>query len=107
MEETSKTYVFNSDAYGNRNGFDAGTVLGMLAGNNGGLGLGGNTIGELIALAIVASIFGWNGGGFGFGGGNVGSAGFLSNQLSDNSLAISFFRLLTVLILMFVLLLIR
>lgn len=85
MEETSKTYVFNSDAYGNRNGFDAGTVLGMLAGNNGGLGLGGNTIGELIALAIVASIFGWNGGGFGFGGGNVGSAGFLSNQLSDNS----------------------
>ena len=85
MEETSKTYVFNSDAYGNRNGFDAGTVLGMLAGNNGGLGLGGNTIGELIALAIVASIFGWNGGGFGFGGGNVGGAGFLSNQLSDNS----------------------
>lgn len=86
MEETSKTYVFNSDAYGNRGGFDAGTVLGMLAGNNNGLGLGGNTIGELIALAIVASIFGWNGGGFGgFGGGNMGSAGFLSNQLSDNS----------------------
>ena len=85
MEETSKTYVFNSDPYGNRGGFDAGTVLGMLAGNNGGLGLGGNTIGELIALAIVASIFGWNGGGFGFGGGNVGGAGFLSNQLSDNS----------------------
>ena len=86
MEETSKTYVFNSDgAYGNRGGFDAGAVLGMLAGNGGGLGLGGNTIGELIALAIVASIFGWNGGGFGFGGGNAGGAGFLSNQLSDNS----------------------
>ena len=88
MEETSKTYVFNSDVpYGNRGGFDTGALMGMLAGNNnGGLGFGANTIGELIALAIVASIFGWNnGGGFGFGGGNVGSAGFLSNQLSDNS----------------------
>ena len=86
MEETSKTYVFNSDApYGNRGGFDTGALMGMLAGNGNGLGLGGNTIGELIALAIVASIFGWNGGGFGFGGGNAGGAGFLSNQMSDNS----------------------
>lgn len=85
MEETSKTYVFNSDApYGNRGGFDTGALMGMLAGNGNGLGLGGNTIGELIALAIVASIFGWNGGGFGFGG-NAGNAGFLSNQMSDNS----------------------
>lgn len=92
MEETSKTYVFNSDAgygFGGRGGFDTGAILGMLAGNNGngGLGFGNNTIGELIALAIVASIFGWNnGGGFGFGGGSgVGSAGFLSNQISDSS----------------------
>ena len=87
MEETSKTYVFNSDGpYGNRGGFDTGALMGMLAGNNnGGLGFGANSIGELIALAIVASIFGWNNGGFGFGGGNVGGAGFLSNQLSDNS----------------------
>lgn len=88
MEETSKTYVFNSDVpYGNRGGFDTGALMGMLAGNNnGGFGLGGNSIGELIALAIVASIFGWNGnGGFGFGGNGVGNAGFLSNQMSDNS----------------------
>lgn len=87
MEETSKTYVFNSDVpYGNRGGFDTGALMGMLAGNGAnGLGLGGNTIGELIALAIVASIFGWNGGGFGFGGNNGGNAGFLSNQISDNS----------------------
>ena len=87
MEETSKTYVFNSDGpYGNRGGFDTGALMGMLAGNNnGGFGFGANSIGELIALAIVASIFGWNNGGFGFGGGNVGGAGFLSNQLSDNS----------------------
>ena len=89
MEETSKTYVFNSDApYGGRGGFDTGALMGMLAGNgaNGGFSLGGNSIGELIALAIVASIFGWNGnGGFGFGGNGAGSAGFLSNQLSDTS----------------------
>ena len=59
-----------------------------IGGNGGGLfGNGGNTIGELIGLAIVASIFGWNGnGGFGngFGGGNAG-AGFLSNQLNNDS----------------------
>ena len=88
MEETSKTYVFNSDApYGNRGGFDTGALMGMLAGNNGGgFGFGANSIGELIALAIVASIFGWNGnGGFGFGGNGAGNAGFLSNQMSDNS----------------------
>lgn len=50
------------------------------------LGNGNNTIGDLIALAIVASIFGWNGGGGfgGFGGGGNG-AGFLSNQLNNDS----------------------
>lgn len=88
MEETSKTYVFNSDApYGNRGGFDTGALMGMLAGNNnGGLGFGANSIGELIALAIVASIFGWNnGGGFGFGNNGGGNAGFLANQISDTS----------------------
>ena len=59
-----------------------------IGGNGGGLfGNGGNTIGELIGLAIVASIFGWNnnGNGFGFGGGNAGGAGFLSNQLNNDS----------------------
>lgn len=59
-----------------------------LGGNGGGLfGNGGNTIGELIGLAIVASIFGWNNGnGFGgFGGGNAGGAGFISNQLNNDS----------------------
>lgn len=59
-----------------------------LGGNGGGLfgGNGNNTIGELIGLAIVASIFGWNNGGFGGGfGGNNGGAGFLSNQLNNDS----------------------
>lgn len=66
----------------------SGIPLSIPVGGNGGLfGNGGNTIGELIGLAIVASIFGWNnnGNGFGFGGGNAGGAGFLSNQLSNDS----------------------
>ena len=59
-------------------------------GNNGGFFGGnglGNDIGGLITLAIVASIFGWNnGGGFGFGGnGGNGAAGFLSNQISNDT----------------------
>lgn len=60
-----------------------------IGGNGSGLfGNGGNTIGELIGLAIVASIFGWNNGngnGFFGGGGNNGAAGFLSNQLNNDS----------------------
>lgn len=59
-----------------------------IGGNGGGLfGNGQNTIGELIGLAIVASIFGWNGnGGFGgFGGGHNGAAGFLSNQINNDA----------------------
>ena len=59
-----------------------------IGGNGGGLfGNGQNTIGELIGLAIVASIFGWNGnGGFGgFGGGHNGAAGFLPNQINNDA----------------------
>lgn len=58
-----------------------------IGGNGGGLfGNGNNTIGELIGLAIVASIFGWNNGnGFGGFGGNAGGAGFISNQLNNDS----------------------
>jgi hypothetical protein len=59
-----------------------------IGGNGGGLfgGNGNNTIGELIGLAIVASIFGWNnGGGFGGFGGGANGAGFISNQLNNDS----------------------
>ena len=57
-----------------------------IGGGNGLFGNGTNTIGDLIGLAIVASIFGWNnGGGFGGWGGNAGGAGFLSNQLNNDS----------------------
>lgn len=59
-----------------------------IGGNGGGLfGNGQNTIGELIGLAIVASIFGWNGNGGlgGIGGGRNGAAGFLSNQINNDA----------------------
>ena len=55
--------------------------------NNGGFGYGMNGIADLFGLAIIASMFGWNGGGFGnggFGGGN-GAAGFIANQLNNDS----------------------
>lgn len=88
MTEETKTYVFNPDNGGNlTNGLLPGMLGGMLGGGMGNGGFGGfNNIGELIGLAIVASIFGWNNGGFGgFGGNGNGAAGFLSNQLSNDS----------------------
>lgn len=87
MAEESKTYVFGNDS-----GAGLGSLVpGMLMGaglNGGGFGgaFGANSIGDLVALAIVASIFGWGGnGGFGFGGNNANGTGFLSNQISDTS----------------------
>lgn len=55
---------------------------------NGGFGFGNgmNGIVDLFGLAIIASIFGWNNGGFGGGwGGSNAGAGFLSNQLNNDS----------------------
>lgn len=75
---------------GNNNGGFNGIPFSIPIGGNGGLFGGngfGNDIGGLIALAIVASIFGWNnGGGFGgmFGGGGNNAAGFLANQIDNN-----------------------
>ena len=58
-------------------------------GNGGMFGNGFNSIADLFGLAIIASMFGWgNGNGFGFGGGwggGNGAAGFLSNQLNNDS----------------------
>ena len=51
-------------------------------GNNGFSGMNG--IADLFGLAIIASIFGWNGNGFGGGMGGNG-AGFISNQLNNDS----------------------
>ena len=55
-------------------------------GNGGFGGYGMNGIADLFGLAIIASMFGWNGNGFGggFGGGNN-AAGFLANQLNNDS----------------------
>jgi hypothetical protein len=68
---------------------DSGSVNPGLASMYGLGGLGGfNNIYDLFGLALVASIFGWgNGfGGFGgFGGGGNGAAGFLSNQINNDS----------------------
>lgn len=59
--------------------------FGMGNGFGGGFGNGMNGIADLFGLAIIASIFGWNNGGFGGGFGNNGGAGFLSNQLNNDS----------------------
>lgn len=57
--------------------------------NNGGMfGNGFNSIADLFGLAIIASMFGWGGNGFGFGNngfGGAGGAGFISNQLNNDS----------------------
>ena len=53
-----------------------------------GNGNGFNSIADLFGLAIIASMFGWGGNGFGggFGGwGGNGGAGFISNQLNNDS----------------------
>ena len=48
-----------------------------------------NSIADLFGLAIIASMFGWGnngfGGGFGNWGGGAGTAGFLSNQISNDT----------------------
>lgn len=55
-------------------------------GNNGGLfGNGGGSLVDLFGFAIIASMFGWNGNGFGGGFGNGNGAGFISNQLNNDS----------------------
>ncbi len=59
---------------GNGNGF--------LGGGN-----GFNSIADLFGLAIIASMFGWGNGGWGggFGNGGNGAAGFLSNQINNDT----------------------
>lgn len=102
MEET-KTYVFGNE--GEKNGLGSGFLSGMLGGalsnglgfgnlgmlgglgNFGGFGnFGMNGIVDLFGLGIIASMFGWNNGnGFGLNGNGNAAAGFLSNQLNNDS----------------------
>lgn len=76
---------------GNNNGFGGlpfSIPIGNLGMNNGWGNSGwGNGLEGIITLAIVASLFGWGNGGFGgggFGAGN-GAAGFLANQMNNDS----------------------
>lgn len=73
---------------GGFNGIPFSIPIGNFGMNNGGWGNGfGNGLEGIITLAIVASLFGWGNGGFGgggFGGGN-GAAGFLANQMNNDS----------------------
>lgn len=85
----AEIYQLPDSNSGNNGGFGNIPFSIPIGGFGGGLFGGngfGNDIGGLIALAIVASIFGWNGGnGFGgFGGGN-GQLGFLANQLNNDN----------------------
>lgn len=75
---------------GNNNGTNIpfSIPIGLGGMNNGfGFGNGMNGIYDLLGVAIIASLFGWNNGGFGFGGGfgGAGGAGFISNQLNNDS----------------------
>ena len=57
-----------------------------IGGNNGGLfGNGNNSLADLFGFAIIASMFGWNNGGWGNGFGGNNGAGFLANQLNNDS----------------------
>jgi len=76
------TKVFSFPENGNNSNIPFSIPIG---GNGFGFGNGMNGIVDLFGLAIIASIFGWNNGGFGGWGGNAGGAGFLSNQLSNDS----------------------
>lgn len=77
------TKVFSFPENGNNSNIPFSIPIG---GNGFGFGNGMNGIADLFGLAIIASMFGWgNGWGNGFMGGNAGGAGFLSNQLSNDS----------------------
>lgn len=83
--------IYQLPENGNNNGsnipFSIPIGFGGMGNGFGGFGNGGfNSIADLFGLAIIASMFGWgNGWGNGFMGGNAGGAGFLSNQLSNDS----------------------
>lgn len=77
----SSTVVYTPDQAG------VGSVPAWLAMNNGGFGgfgggLGGGILGFLLGLFFGN---GWGGNGFGGWGGNAGGAGFLSNQINNDS----------------------
>jgi cellobiose-specific phosphotransferase system component IIA len=83
--------IYQLPENGNNNGGFGNIPFSIPIGGFGGGLFGGNYgmngIADLFGLAIIASMFGWNGGGFGYGGfgGGNGAAGFISNQLNNDS----------------------
>ena len=81
--------IYQLPENGNTSNIPFSIPLGGLNGGGWGNGFGNgfNSIADLFGLAIIASMFGWGGNGFGgFGGwGGNGGAGFLSNQLNNDS----------------------
>ena len=74
------------DNQGANNGM-GGIPFSIPLGGNGMFGNGFNSIADLFGLAIIASMFGWGNGGWGggFGNGGNGAAGFLSNQINNDT----------------------
>ena len=97
----SKTYVFGNDANGANNnllasilpalqnkGLDTGYLMGLMNGNNGGGIFGGRGIEDIVALIIVAAIFG--NGNFGFGGwGNNGANANMVASTAEREMLLS------------------
>ena len=87
----AEIYQLPENGNNNGSGIPFSIPIGFGGFNNGfGNGFGSfNSIADLFGLAIIASMFGWGNGGFGGGfggwGGNAGGAGFLSNQLNNDS----------------------
>lgn len=93
----SKTYVFGEQGNSSLNavlpflqqkGIDPAYIMGLMGnGNNGGL-FGGRGFEDIIALIIVAAIFG-NGNGFGFGNGNNNQSDLLAHMIERNGTDLS------------------
>lgn len=83
--------IYQLPENGNNNGTNIPFSIPIgLGGMNNGFGFGNNMNGiyDLLGVAIIASLFGWGNGGFGFGGNGFGGAdgaGFISNQLNNDS----------------------
>lgn len=96
MSDT-KTFVFGEQGNSSLNavlpflqqkGIDPAYIMGLMGnGNNGGL-FGGRGFEDIIALIIVAAIFG-NGNGFGFGNGNNNQSDLLAHMIERNGIDLS------------------
>lgn len=96
MSDT-KVYQFGTEGAGSLNavlpflqqkGIDPAYIMGLMGnGNNGGL-FGGRGFEDIIALIIVAAIFG-NGNGFGFGNGNNNQSDLLAHMIERNGTDLS------------------